>query len=148
MPLLRVGANAQVQAAALGPNSLRGKITYIDPTLNEATRSGRARIEVRNPQGALKVGMFANVTVEGAVQPTPVVSVPEDAIQRVREKDVVFVEQPANSGTFHVREVVAGEKTGDRRVITSGITAGERIATKGSFTIKAQLLKSEFAEGD
>lgn len=145
--MLSVGSRALVQSAATGTQPLSGTVSYIDPVLNEATRTARVRVEVNNPQWRLKVGMFATISIEANTIAASQLTVPDDAVQRVDEKDVVFVAKPA-AGAFDVRPVTAGEKIGDQRVITGGLQPGERIATKGSFTLKAQLLKSQFAEGD
>ncbi len=143
---LRTGAQADVRAASLGNDVVRGTVTYIDPALNEATRAARVRIEVRNPNGRLKVGTFVDATIASASGGHQALTVADDAVQRVNEKDVVFVQTADN--TFAARSVTLGERIDGRRIVTAGLTAGERVATKGSFTLKSQMLKSEFAEGD
>ena len=60
---LAPGATAEVRAAALGDRALRGKVSFIDPNLNEETRSARVRISVANPNEVLKAGMFCEVTL-------------------------------------------------------------------------------------
>lgn len=142
---LRTGAQAEVRAASLGNDVLRGTVTYIDPVLNEATRAARVRIEVRNPNGRLKVGTFVDVTIADGVG-QQALTVGDDAVQRVREKDVVFVE--TSPDTFTARPVTLGASLAGRRVVVAGLNPGERVVTKGSFTLKSQMLKSEFAEGE
>lgn len=143
---LRTGAQADVRAASLGNDVVRGTVTYIDPVLNEATRAARVRVEVRNPNGRLKVGTFVDVTITSASGGQQALTVADDAVQRVNEKDVVFVQTAAD--TFAARPVTLGDRVDGRRIVTAGLTAGERVAAKGSFTLKSQMLKSEFAEGD
>lgn len=143
---LRTGAQADVRAASLGNDVVRGTVTYIDPVLNEAARAARVRIEVRNPNGRLKVGTFVDATIANAGGGQQALTVADDAVQRVKEKDVVFVQTADN--TFTARPVTLGDSLDGRRVVMAGLSAGERVATKGSFTLKSQMLKSEFAEGD
>jgi cobalt-zinc-cadmium efflux system membrane fusion protein len=143
---LRTGAQADVRAASLGNDVVRGTVTYIDPVLTEATRAARVRIEVRNPNGRLKVGTFVDATIANAGGGQQALTVSDDAVQRVNEKDVVFVQTADN--TFTARPVTLGASLDGRRVVLTGLSAGERVATKGSFTLKSQMLKSEFAEGD
>jgi cobalt-zinc-cadmium efflux system membrane fusion protein len=141
------GAAANVHAAALRDRTIRGTVSYIDPNLHEETRSARVRVSVANPDEVLKVGMFCQVDITpNTTATTHQLMVPEAAIQRLGEKSVVFVDQ--GSGTFAVREITVGEKVDDHRLVLSGIAAGDRVATNGSFILKSQLLKSEFAEGD
>jgi cobalt-zinc-cadmium efflux system membrane fusion protein len=61
---LRVGTPAEARAAALGDGVIAGRVAYIDPVLNEETRTARVRIEVANRQERLKVGMFVEVRFE------------------------------------------------------------------------------------
>lgn len=144
---ITVGAPANISASALRGATIRGTVSYIDPNLREETRSARVRISVTNPNEVLKVGMFCQVDITPNTSATThQLMVPEAAIQRLGEKSVVFVEQ--GSGTFAVREITVGEKVDDRRVVLSGIAAGDRVVTSGSFVVKSQLLKSEFAEGE
>ncbi|MDQ2675744.1 MAG: efflux RND transporter periplasmic adaptor subunit, partial [Actinomycetota bacterium] len=58
---LRVGAPAEIRTAAPGVAPRSGRINYIDPRLDEATRSARVRVEVPNPGETLRVGMFVEV---------------------------------------------------------------------------------------
>lgn len=143
--LLQQGAAAEVRAASLGDRALRGTVTFIDPNMNEQTRTARVRATLANPNELLKVGMFCEV----AITPTAAVTtsqlmVDEGALQRIEDKTVVFVEKGA--GRFEVREVNVGEKIDGHRLLLGGLAAGERIAVKGSFVLKSQLLKSQFAE--
>jgi cobalt-zinc-cadmium efflux system membrane fusion protein len=130
----------------LGPQVIRGRITYIDPTMNEETRTGKARIEIANPQDRLKVGMFVEIEFEVGVASSQELVVPEEAIQRMGERSVVFVADEAKPGHFTVRDVEAGAQSGNYRRVTSGLKAGERVASKGTFTLKSQLMKSQFGE--
>lgn len=143
--LLHPGAAAQVSASALGNATIPGSVTFIDPNLNEQTRTARVRVTVPNRNELLKVGMFCEVAITPNVIPSSnQLMVPESALQRVGDRTVVFVEK--GPGKFEVRNVGIGEKVSEYRIVTTGLAAGERVVTNGSFTLKSQLLKSEFAE--
>lgn len=147
---LRTGTSADVRSAALGADSVSGRVTYIDPILNEETRTARARVEVANQGERLKVGMFVEVGFEtGGPPPGGTVSselvIPEEAVQRIGDRTVVFVPEE-EEGHFEVRDVeVGGVVDGYQRVI-SGLVLGDRVVTKGSFTLKTQLMKGEMGE--
>lgn len=141
------GAAANVSASALGDRTIRGTVSYIDPNLHEETRSARVRVSVANPNGVLKVGMFCQVDITPNTSATThQLMVPEAAIQRLGDKQVVFVDQ--GNGTFAAREITVGERIDHHRLVLSGMAAGERVVTNGSFVLKSQLLESEFAEGE
>ena len=148
--LLRVGTPAQVRSAALGEGGVGGRVTYIDPMLNEETRTARVRVEIANPGERLKVGMFVEVGFEAGAAPSQTVSeelvVPEEAVQRIGDRTVVFMPKEGEEGHFEVRDVeLGGSVDGFRRVI-SGLATGDRLVTKGSFTLKTQLMKGEMGE--
>jgi len=147
---LRVGTPAEVRAAALGEGTIGGRVAYIDPILNEGTRTARVRVEVANRQERLKVGMFVEVGFQGAAPgggpAESSLAVPEEAVQRVGERTIVFLPKEGEEGHFEVRDVeVGGAQDGFTRV-TSGLKPGERVVTRGSFTLKTQLLKGEMGE--
>lgn len=143
---LPLGSKAEIRAASLGGSSVAGRISYIDPTLNESTRTARVRIDVPNPGGRLRVGMFCEVAIEHKSTPGSQLTVAESAVQRIGDRNVVFVDM--GGGRFATRDVTLGNKIGNRQVIVAGISAGDRVVTSGSFTLKSQLLKSQFAESD
>ena len=141
---IRVGTSAEVRSAGLGETALRGRLTYIGPQLNEETRTARVRVEVPNPGEKLKVGMFVEVGFQTGVSAGNELVIPEVAIQRIGERTVVFIPEENEPGHFQVRDVqIGGVVEGYRRII-SGLTVGERVVTKGSFTLKSQLLKGTF----
>jgi cobalt-zinc-cadmium efflux system membrane fusion protein len=149
--LLRVGTPAEVRAAALGEAALAGRVSYIDPQLNQDTRTARVRVEVANRGEQLKVGMFAEVgfqtVVPGAGKATAnELVIPEVAVQHLGERAVVFVPEEKEPGHFKVREVELGSASEGFRRIVSGLEAGDRVVTKGSFRLKAHLMKGELGE--
>lgn len=155
--LIRTGVRAEVTSAAIGDRRVSGRVSYIDPQLDETTRTAKVRLEVANPGEALKAGMFVEVGFEtgapgGEASEIREPVVPSEAVQRLGDQTVVFVpkegEPSAKPGRFEVRKVeLGGEASGYRRVL-SGLEAGERVVTKGSFTLKAQLMKGELEHDD
>lgn len=146
---MRIGTPAEVRSSALGHSIARGRVTYIDPVLNEQTRTGRVRLEVVNPNQQLKIGTFVEVNFEAGAAaqteaPTELV-VPDEAIQTIENKTVVFVPD-AKPNHFQVREIQTGGQADGVRKVIAGLTAGERVVTKGSFVLKTQMLKGEMGE--
>lgn len=79
-----VGSGASITSDAHPGRVLRELVSYIDPTLDTATRTAQARIEFANPGQALKIGMFGNVAfaaLSGAEATTLVI--PKSAVQNI-----------------------------------------------------------------
>jgi cobalt-zinc-cadmium efflux system membrane fusion protein len=143
---LSIGSVAEIKSLSIG--TINGRISYIDPRLDETTRTARVRLEVPNEGGKLRAGMFTEVGFYAGTSETTgeELVVPSDAIQRSGDKAIVFVPREGEAGAFEVREVeVGGDTEGYTRII-SGLKLGEKVVTKGSFTLKTQFEKG--AMGD
>lgn len=148
MAKLNVGSVAEIRSAAIG--TVSGRISYIDPQLDETTRTGRVRIEVANSNGRLRAGMFADVGFyTGTSDATgEELVVPSSAIQRTGEKTIVFVPRDGEPGAYEVREIEAGADINGYTKVIEGLELGEKVVTKGSFTLKTQLQKGELGDDD
>lgn len=147
---VQVGAPAEIRSTALGQNVISGRVNYINPQLNEETRTAQVRVEVANAGERLKAGMF----VEVGFQTSTGQAVGEDlmvrseAVQRVEDRTVVFIPKDDKPGHFEVRDVeLGGEQDGYRKIL-SGLSLGDRVVTKGSFMLKSQMLKGEMGDDD
>ena len=139
---LRVGSGASVTSDAFPDNIFRGQITYIDPQFDNATRTGKVRIELANPGQALKIGMYVKAAfgaLGDAERTSPVI--PAAAVQRIGDQDVVFVptEDPV---VFALRSVRLGPEVDGRRMVQEGLQVGDRVVTNGSFLLRAAWLKA------
>jgi len=146
MARLRVGSVAEITSPVIG--TVSGRVSYIDPKLDETTRTGRVRLEVSNAGGKLRAGMFAEVGfyTGTSAQSGEELVVPSAAVQRTGDKTVVFVPRDDEPGAFEVREIEAGADINGYTKVIEGSKLGEKVVTKGSFTLKTQLEKS--AMGD
>jgi cobalt-zinc-cadmium efflux system membrane fusion protein len=136
---LRTGQAAYVTLAGADGFRASGRITNLGQEFDPATRMMQVRIELANPNGRLRPEMLANAEIPiGAGK--PVLLVPSDAVQQVNGQDVVFVQTSADR--FTVRPVRAGETADGKTPILEGIQAGDRVAIRGSFILKSQLLRA------
>ncbi len=141
---VRKGQAATVMVSAFPELKLKGRITYIADLVDGATRTVKARIEVANPGRKLKPEMFATVELALAADAPPVLAIPEDALQDLDGKKVVFVAE--NDAEFGARLVQAGRLAGGMIEIVSGLKEGERYAVKGAFILKSELKKGEVVD--
>jgi RND family efflux transporter MFP subunit len=148
---LQAGTPADVRSSALGASAISGRVTYIDPILREETRTARVRIEVANPNEQLKVGMFVEVGFETGAQAAgegraSEIVIPEEAVQRIGERTVVFIVKADETRHFEVRDVELGGVVDGYQRVMSGLAPGERVVAKGSFTLKTQLMRGNLGE--
>ena len=129
---------ATVTTTAFPNQPLEGRIGFIDPQLSAATRTAKIRVEVANPRGDLRPGMYADVRLETAAG-AQVLTVPKEAVQSVGDRQVVYVSASNDTVTFTEREVRLGSAVGDQLEVLSGLSAGERIVSKGSFSVRAEM---------
>ena len=126
---------------------LVGKISYIDPQLDKETRTAKVRIETQNPEQLLKVDMFVEVAISIPDAVTEAVWVPDEAIQKIRGKDALFVPLVSEPGRYKVKEVVVGDLQNGMRRIKHGLNSGQDIVVQGGFKLKSILLKEDLGEG-
>jgi cobalt-zinc-cadmium efflux system membrane fusion protein len=119
-----------------------GKITYLGETIDPKLRTVKIRVEIPNNEGLLKPNMYIQGILENQTQDRDVLTVPEEAIQNINGKKVVFVME--SRGVFAVRPVQIGEKIGPDRIITEGLDPEDSLVLQGAFTIKAELTKGTF----
>jgi membrane fusion protein, heavy metal efflux system len=110
--------------------------------LDPATRTLPVRAVVDNRTSRLKPEMLATVVADGGAS-VPAALVPDDAVQTLKGKMVVFVARPLPNGDakFVRREVEIGSRIGGRAAILRGLGTGDVIVTTGAFAVKAELEK-------
>ena len=139
---VRVGSGANITSDAYPARVFRGRISYIDPKLDPATRTAQVRIELNNPGQILKIGMYVNVAFGAlgiAEKTTPVV--PKSAVQSIGNQQYVFVATDREN-EFAMRPVRLGSESYGFYPVLEGPGTGERIVTEGSFLLRAEWLKS------
>jgi cobalt-zinc-cadmium efflux system membrane fusion protein len=138
---VRRGQAATVIVGAFPDQKFRGRITYLADLVDEATRTVKARVEVGNPGRKLKPEMFATVELAIAADSPTVLAVPEEAVQELDGKKLIFVAEKETE--FEPRTVELGRASGGMVEVVSGLKEGERYAVKGAFTLKSELKKGE-----
>jgi Cu(I)/Ag(I) efflux system membrane fusion protein len=148
---LQQGQTVHFKVAALPGRAFSGAIMFIDPVLDEKTRTAMVRLDVDNDDGLLKPGMFvdavARAGLSASAQPVsgerigegPLV-IPASAPLITGKRAVVYVRLPdRQKPTFAGREVVLGPRAGDFYVVDSGLLEGELVVVKGNFKIDSAL---------
>jgi membrane fusion protein, heavy metal efflux system len=134
---VRVGSEATITTPAYPGTTLRGHVSYIDPQIAAATRTAKVRIEVANPRGDLRLGMYADVAISIG-ETTARVMIPRASIQQVGNRAVVYLADSQQPGRFVERAVTLGVSAGEQVEIVSGLRPGDVVVTEGSFFVRAE----------
>jgi multidrug efflux pump subunit AcrA (membrane-fusion protein) len=135
---------AEVRVLAYPDEVFTGRIFNESASVQRESRTIDFFLEVPNTDHKLRDGMFAYVALAtGRVENT--LLVPEEALQRVHGDSVVFVRQE-EPGEYKLTRVRLGRKLGDSYEVLEGIEPGSKVASRGSFLLKSEYLKSELAE--
>jgi membrane fusion protein, multidrug efflux system len=126
-----VGKDAHVELDALPGKSVTGKVVRMSPTLDPQTRTLDAEVQVANPDGALRPGMFGRGSIVVEVHPRAVV-VPSQAVQITDGKKFVYV---LDGDKARRRAISTGVDEGAWLEVLSGIKEGEEIVTAGIDTL-------------
>jgi len=138
----RTRATVQFSVPAYPGETFAARIDGVGAGLDPGTRTLAVRGVVDNRTGRLKAEMLATVMAAGG-PPVVAALVPDDAVQMVKGKTVVFLAKPAPNGsaTFTRREVDVGSRTDGRTAIVRGLVAGDVVVIHGAFAVKAELEK-------
>lgn len=134
---VRVGNDATVTTSAYPGLSLRGRISYIDPQVNPETRTAKVRVEVPNPRGDLRLGMYADVVVTGR-KGLRYQWFRAAGFRTSVTATVVYLANPKEPGKFTEREVRLGDASGEQGEVAAGVQPGDVAVTGGSFFVRAE----------
>lgn len=144
LPRLARGQEVELSTEAFPGEALAGKVAFVDPVVSASTRTARVRVEVPNPGGRLKPGMFVRATVrtasrDPAKEERPLV-IPATAPLLTGKRAVVYVKVPGTERpTFEGRQVVLGPRLGAYYAVREGLAEGELVVTHGAFKLDSEL---------
>ncbi len=134
LPLIKTGEKALISLSYFPGKEFRSTIDYVYPTISGDTRSAKVRFTIPNPGNKLKPQMYTNVEVKISLGNKLVI--PDDAVLDAGKRQVVYVDK--GEGNFEPREVSVGVRTDGMVEITSGLKAGERVASAANFLIDSE----------
>jgi membrane fusion protein, copper/silver efflux system len=140
--LLHEGLPVTVVLAAFPDRKIEGEIGAIDPSIDLVKRTTRVRVDVPNPDGQLRPGMYANVVVN--IDAGEELAIPSDSVLPTGSRMLVFIDK--GSGKLEPRFVQVGRLFVDPEdpsqtryyLLTAGLREGERVAVGGNFLIDAE----------
>ena len=138
---VRVGSAATITLPSMPDRSVKGRVAYIDPRVDPATRTAKVRVEVPNRGGDLRLGMFVTMGIQtGTTERITVV--PRAAVQTIGDRSVVYVPAEGEEGKFVERAVQVGPPAGEFVPVLNGLRPGDRVVTDGSFYLRAEAART------
>jgi RND family efflux transporter MFP subunit len=136
IPYIELGQRAVMSLPYIPGQTFEGKVTYVYPYLNSELRQAKVRLELDNPGGLLKPGMYANVELQRTLA-TDRTLVPREAVIDTGVRQVAYVS--LGEGRFEPRQVQVGVETeGGMLEILDGLKPGERVVTSGEFLLDSE----------
>jgi len=132
---VRVGNLVEARTPASPGKVFKGKVSAMLPEVNPATRTLKARVELANPGGELKPGMFVTVNLAPAARKEALL-VPTEAVIQTGKRTVVVVAQ--GEGKFAPVEVEIGIESNAQTEIRKGLEAGQQVVVSGQFLIDSE----------
>lgn len=137
------GQRVRVTVSSLSDQVLEGRITTIGSVVEGDSRVVPVKAELKNADGSLKPGMFAELEVLTERTPKPVLVISQSAIVEANGHSLVFVQ---NGNTFQSVNVTLGRRAGNMVEVESGLFDGDRVVTQRANQLYAQSLRGGAAE--
>ena len=132
---LTVGSLADISLSYFPGETFSGRVRFVEPQVSEKTRTVPLRLEVPNPDGRLRSGMYATVRFHPVVAKDAIV-VPSLAVLRTGERNLVIL--ALGEGRFAPRRVTLGSEGDGSSEVLSGLEAGDRVVTSAQFLIDSE----------
>ena len=131
---VRVGETVTATLAAYPGQTFAGRVTAILPQAQAESRTLTARVELPNPGGRLRPGMFASVRFGGLAHPA--LLVPSEAVIRTGKRTLVMLARPG--GRYEPAEIRVGREADGRTEVLAGLSDGEKVVASGQFLIDSE----------
>jgi len=138
------GLPVTISVRAWPDGRFSGRVDYIGNMMDEATRTIKTRVVLDNPQGKLKPGMFAKVSM-GMNSTNGRIAAPKTAVVSDEGRDFVFVR---HEGEYFVRRpITKGQEVDGFVELIEGVDEGQSIVVAGAFLLKSDVLRSKMGAG-
>jgi cobalt-zinc-cadmium efflux system membrane fusion protein len=135
---------ASVSVRAYQGEDLPGVVDLVSPAMDESSRTVKVRIEIKNPEGRLLSGMFANVKVFLPAS-EEALALPQSAVLDDEVRSFVFIHYQGDD--YVRRPVVVGRRWTGWVEIEKGPDPAQTVVTDGAFLMKSDVLRSKMGAG-
>ena len=132
------GQEVTVTTNTYANKEFKAKVDFIDPVLDNKTRTVKLRTVLKNKNNILKPGMFVEGEIKGITSSKEeVLTIPFTSVLWTGKRSVVYLKSKPNESVFELREVTLGNKSGNYYSVLEGLNDGDEIVTNGTFTVDA-----------
>lgn len=122
--------------------TINGVLSYVSPILDNTTKTLEVRADIPNKNFKIKPNMYAEMYVNTGI--AHVLAIPTDAVEKFGDYNFAYVKIAPH--TYEERKVETGKKNDQYTEVLSGIKAGEKVVTRGSFELLGESIKKQEAE--
>ncbi|NOR79920.1 MAG: HlyD family efflux transporter periplasmic adaptor subunit [Methyloprofundus sp.] len=134
LPWVKLGMTAQVIAENKPDTPYTGKVTFIEPFLQNETRAARVRVELANPDGIFRPDQYVHLQLQVNLGERLVI--PEQAVVFSGENRVVFVD--LGEGLLQAQKIKTGVRNDDYIEVIEGLNYNDVIVSSGNFLIASE----------
>jgi len=134
VPFVKIGDPATISLSYDPGRVYKGRVSFINPSVDEKSRTVKVRIVLENHSGSLKPDMYADAVFGGQLGRG--VAVPDSAVMGTGEREMVFIAK--GDGLFEPREVKTGVKVRGFYEIKKGVMAGENVVIGANFLLDSE----------
>jgi Cu(I)/Ag(I) efflux system membrane fusion protein len=134
LPHIEIGQPVRIVLASQPEKEIKGKVSFVEPVLQETTRTVKVRVTIDNPKDEFKPGMYADLLIEHDMGEG--LLVPESALLRTGVRNLAFRVLPGNR--FEPVDVNLGGQFNERFQVLAGLSEGDEIVTSAGFLIDAE----------
>ena len=134
---IKMSDEIEFTVKALPGEQFSGKVEFIDPIVDPASRTASIRVSVRNSGDRLKPEMLAEGYITGTTDSNQGIMIPKSAVLWTGKRSLVYLQLKENEPNYHMQEVVLGNALDDHYVIKEGLKEGDLVVVNGVFSIDA-----------
>jgi Cu(I)/Ag(I) efflux system membrane fusion protein len=134
MPFVHAGTPVRLTLRSQPGETLTGTVAYVDPYLDNQTRTNKVRVELDNADLRLKPQMYATAEIHAVLDDR--LAVPADAVLDSGTQQIVFV--AAGDGYFQPRRVRLGQRASDYIEVLDGVSEGEQVVVAANFMVDSE----------
>ncbi len=139
LSLIEEGQTINFTTATYPGEKFEGTVSFVNPSVNNMSRTADVRVKANNPNQKLKPNMLAEGILTAEVSNERSLLVPKSAVLWTGPRSIVFVQVPnTEKPTFNAREVTLGKRVGNQYIILEGLEAGEEVVTHGNFKLDGE----------
>jgi len=136
LSLIDEGQKINFTTATYPGEKFEGTVSFIDPIVNNITRTADVRVQTNNLNQRLKPNMLAEGILTANISNQKSLLIPKSAVLWTGPRSIVFVQlSDTEKPTFIAREVTLGKRVGNQYIILEGLETGEEVVTHGNFKL-------------